>query len=354
MQHTVSGRLVRGRVPASTWIGGETLARRASLRRIVLVAQQRCPTHGLYLRRCASVRHAVKIVMRFFLLCKHGSKWMGQWTDRVAVVTGAASGIGLAIAHHAADLGMRVVLADIEPEPLAQARAAVAAKGVDAWAVTTDVREATSVEALGRFVTEHVGHVHLLFNNAGVGGVRLRAWEASDADWQWLLGVNVWGVIHGLRVFTPMMLAHGEPAHIVNTASAAGFVAMGNTAPYALSKHAVVALSEVLYHDLCDVSSNVRASVLCPAWVATNLWNAERNRPSALRTRAATEDDQTRRLQVKAVLEKSRISAAEIAAMTFEAIRTQTFYIFPHPKILRDVAVRMEDILQQRNPTRTA
>ena len=194
------------------------------------------------------------------------------------------------------------------------------ASGTEVHAQLCDVRKGDQVEALAKAAMQRFGAVHLVFNNAGVGAGGL-VWENTQADWEWVLGVNLWGVIHSVRVFTPMMLAHGEPAHIVNTASAAGFVAMGNTAPYALSKHAVVALSEVLYHDLCDVSSNVRASVLCPAWVATNLWNAERNRPSALRTRAATEDDQTRRLQVKAVLEKSRISAAEIAAIRAESAK---------------------------------
>ena len=281
---------------------------------------------------------------------------MRELAGRVAVVTGAASGIGLALAKRAAREGMRVVLADIEEAALASALAEVRAQApsVEAIAVRTDVSKAESVEALAQAALQAYGKVHLLFNNAGVGGVRLKAWEASTADWQWVLGVNVWGVIHGVRVFTPILLAQGEEGHIVNTASVAGFLAMGSTAPYALSKHAVVALSEVLYHDLCEVSAQVRASVLCPAWVPTNIWNAQRNRPQELRERPESEAERATREQVRVLLEKGKVTADDVAGLSFDAVREQRFYVLPHPRILKDVRTRMEDILALRNPTRTA
>jgi short-subunit dehydrogenase len=169
-----------------------------------------------------------------------------------------------------------------------------------------------------------------------------------------VLGVNVWGVIHGVRVFTPIMLGQGEAGHIVNTASAAGFVSMASTAPYAVSKHAVVTLSEVLYHDLQDEKAKVGVSVLCPAWVGTNIWNSQRNRPDELRDRAETEADRIKREQLRALLEKGRVTAKDVAAMTFDAVAEDRFYIFPHPKIRKDIQTRMEDILALRNPTRTA
>jgi short-subunit dehydrogenase len=155
-------------------------------------------------------------------------------------------------------------------------------------------------------------------------------------------------------VFTPIMLRQGDAGHIVNTASAAGFVSMASTAPYAVSKHAVVTLSEVLYHDLKAENAKVGVSVLCPAWVGTNIWNAQRNRPAALLDHAETEEERARREQVRALLEKGKVTAADVAEMTFEAIASDRFYIFPHPKIRNDIRTRMEDILELRNPTRTA
>jgi short-subunit dehydrogenase len=157
-----------------------------------------------------------------------------------------------------------------------------------------------------------------------------------------------------VRVFTPIMLRQGEEGHIVNTASAAGFVSMASTAPYAVSKHSVVTLSEVLYHDLQSEKAKVGVSVLCPAWVDTNIWNSQRNRPEDLRDHAETEEERARREQVRALLEKGKVTAADIAEMTFEAIANDRFYIFPHPKIRNDIRTRMEDILELRNPTRTA
>ncbi|MCU0898379.1 MAG: SDR family NAD(P)-dependent oxidoreductase [Burkholderiales bacterium] len=273
---------------------------------------------------------------------------------KIAVVTGGASGIGLALARRAAAARMRVVLADIEDAALAAAADELARGGTDVLAVKTDVRLAESVDALAERVRERFGTAHLVFNNAGVGGVRCNAWEASVKDWEWVLGVNVWGVIHGLRAFTPMMLAHGEEAHIVNTASAAGFVAMAHTAPYAVSKHSVVVLSEVLRHDLQAQKANVGVSVLCPAFVPTNIWNADRNRPAALVERRETDADRADKEAIKAILDKGKVTAEQVAALAFDAVRDDRFYVFPHPRILDTVRTRMDDILGQRNPTRTA
>ena len=279
---------------------------------------------------------------------------MKEFRGKVAVVTGGASGIGLALGKRAAGEGMKVVLADIEEVALGHAVAEIKAHGAEAIGVLTDVAQAESVEALARATLDAFGGVHLVFNNAGVGGVRAKAWECTTADWQWVMGVNVWGVIHGVRVFAPIMLKQGEAGHIVNTASVAGFLAVGSTAPYAVSKHAVVALSEVLYHDLKEAGGKVGASVLCPAWVATGIWNSQRNRPAVLRDRPETSAEKASREQLKVLLEKGKVKAEDVAALTFQCVIDEKFYVLPHPRILKDVGTRMQDILELRNPTRTA
>ena len=279
---------------------------------------------------------------------------MKQFKDKVAVITGGASGIGLALARRAAAEGMKLVLADIEDGALAAAAAELKAAGAKVLTVKTDVSRAEAVENLAAQTLQAFGGAHLVFNNAGVGGVRVKTWQATAKDWEWVLGVNVWGVIHGVRVFTPVMLRQGDECHIVNTASAAGFVSMASTAPYAVSKHSVVTLSEVLYHDLKADNAKVGVSVLCPAWVGTNIWNSQRNRPDDLRDHAETAEERARREEVKKLLEKGRVTAADVAQMTFEGITNDQFYIFPHPKIRKDIQTRMEDILALRNPTRTA
>jgi NAD(P)-dependent dehydrogenase (short-subunit alcohol dehydrogenase family) len=279
---------------------------------------------------------------------------MKQFKDKVAVITGGASGIGLALARRSAVAGMQVVLADIEDAALAAAAGELRSTGARVLTVKCDVSRAADVENLATQTLKACGGVHLVCNNAGVGGVRVKTWEASAKDWQWVLGVNVWGVIHGVRVFTPIMLRQGEEGHIVNTASAAGFVSMASTAPYAVSKHSVVTLSEVLYHDLKAENAKVGVSVLCPAWVGTNIWNAQRNRPAELLDHAETEEERARREEVRKVLERGKVTAADVAEMTFDAVANDRFYIFPHPKIRKDIRTRMEDILELRNPTRTA
>ncbi len=278
---------------------------------------------------------------------------MREFKGKVAVVTGSGSGIGLALARRCAAEGMKVVLADIEEAALGAATTEVKAGGAEVLTVRTDVSKSEDVERLAEQTLKAFGAVHVVFNNAGVGGVRVKTWEATTKDWQWVLGANLWSVIHGVRVFTPIMLEQGTEGHIVNTASVAGFISVGTSAPYAVSKHSVVALSETLYHELQAGQAKIGVSLLCPAWVNTNIWNAQRNRPENLKDRADTEAERAKREEVRKVLEKGRVTAADVAEMTFEAIAASRFYVFPHPKIRKDIQTRMEDILELRNPTRT-
>ena len=274
---------------------------------------------------------------------------MDKFDGKTAVVTGAASGIGLAIARRLGAEGMRVVLADVEDDALATAAAELAAAGVESIAVRTDVSRAADVEALAERATEAFGAVHLLCNNAGVfaGG---NSWDVSLADWEWILGVNLWGVIHGLRSFVPRLLAHGEPAHVVNTASMAGFVSLPFTAPYCVSKHAVVALSESLYHELTLRGAPVGVSVLCPEAVATRIGEAERNRPHAAATSAQTPEQS----MLRVALQKSvgRGLAPEVLAdRVVRAVRERRFYALSEDDWRRAAELRSEDIRLARNPT---
>src|SRR5947209_6277182 len=208
---------------------------------------------------------------------------MQEFRGRVAVVTGAASGIGFALAERAASEGMTVVLSDVEATALEAAAARLKARGFNVLAHRVDVSNEAEVEGLAARAYSEFGAVHLLCNNAGVIDRPRPAWEHSVADWQWVLSVNLWGVVHGLRAFVPRMLAGGEEGHIVNTASMAGLITGGiGSAVYDASKHAVLSLSESLYKDLLIRQTKVSASVLCPGLVNTNIFAAERNRPAAL------------------------------------------------------------------------
>ena len=274
-----------------------------------------------------------------------------EMTGRVAVITGAGSGFGREFARTAAARGMRLALADINQVALDATVDEMRAAGVDVIGVRTDVSKAEAVQALADATMSAFGAVHLLFNNAGVasGGF---VWESTDADWQWVMGANVWSVIHGVRIFTPLMLAHGEPAHIVNTASAAGLISAPNMGIYNVSKHAVVALSETLYQDLRLVQAKVGVSVLCPAFVPTGIAQSHRNRPAELQNSAPPTPSMlaAQQASVKAV-DSGRISAPEIAAMTFAAIDAGQFYIVPHTKILDIVSARLSDVVALRNPS---
>ncbi|MES2298336.1 MAG: SDR family oxidoreductase [Pseudomonadota bacterium] len=280
---------------------------------------------------------------------------MKNFKDKVAVITGGASGLGRQFANTAAALGMRLVLADVQVDALEQAKAELEAQGAQVLAVRCDVRKSEQVQALADAAIDRFGAVHLLFNNAGVGSGGL-IWENSVADWEWVLGVNVWGVIHGVRIFTPLMLACAQrdpdyEGHIVNTASMAGLLNAPATGVYNVSKHAVVALSETLFHDLNLVGAPIGASVLCPYFVPTGIDNSHRNRPGELKmTGAPTASQKAAQALVSRAVESGKVSAAQVAELTFKAIGEGKFYIYSHPQALGEVGARMEAIVSQSNP----
>ena len=278
---------------------------------------------------------------------------MKEFKDKVAVITGAADGIGRAIADRCAQEGMRVVLADIDKKALSKAEEELKAAGATVLGVPTDVSKAGDVEALATKTLDTFGAVHLLCNNAGVGPL---TWilGSSLAEWEWIVGVNLWGVIHGVRVFAPIMVKQNTDGHIVNTSSRAGLICAPSLGLYRVTKHAVVALSETLHHELAQKKAKVGVSVLCPGQVKTGIMDYDRKRPVALQkapvgkmTRA--EEDALE----KTMLQKSEtaMSADKVADLVFDAVRERKFYIFPHPDLKAAVRLRMEDILQERNPT---
>src|SRR5438067_3986030 len=247
---------------------------------------------------------------------------------------------------------MNLVLADVQDDALHAVVGEVRAGGVEALGVHTDVARAEDVQELADRATAKFGAWHLLFNNAGVAGGGGFVWETSLEDWQWLLGVNLMGVVNGIRSFVPRMLRQDCECHVVNTASAAGLVSAPLMSVYNVSKHAVVTLSETLFHDLRLASAKVGVSVLCPAFVPTNIHTSERNRPLELADDAPPTPLQiaARERSEKAVV-SGRLSAAEVARMTFEAVRENRFYVITHPKMLASVELRMQDVLAGRNPS---
>jgi NAD(P)-dependent dehydrogenase (short-subunit alcohol dehydrogenase family) len=280
---------------------------------------------------------------------------MKDLKDKVAVITGSASGLGLAMAKRFAAEGMKLVLADIEEEPLRRVETELRKAGVPVVGLKTDVSRAHDVERLAEKTLATFGAVHLLCNNAGVapGGV---VWENTTADWEWVLGVNVWGVIHGVRVFLPIMLRQDSECHVVNTASVAGLLSVPNMGIYCVSKHAVVTLTECLYHDLAQREAKVGVSVLCPAYVPTGIIDSERNRPAQLRNaqRARTPEEQEREEQMRKAVLSGRVSAEDVAERVLDAVKENRFYILTHPKIKGAIQTRMEDILRERAPTETS
>ena len=282
---------------------------------------------------------------------------MQDFKDKVAVVTGAASGMGLAFAHKFAQEGMSVVLADIEAEALSMAEAAVKAHCGKVAALRTNVMSQDDIERLADTAFSIFGNVHILVNNAGVAAtaatLRSRPWESPLSDWEWTWGVNFMGVLYGIRAFIPRMLENGEEGHIVNTASMAGLLTGAN--PYNISKHSVVCLTEGIYKEFKGMGAKLSASVLCPGLIKTAILEAERNRPPEFgpATNLTEQRPEVQQFSAffKAALDQG-IEPDEVARMVFEAIRDDRFYIFPaQPNVLESVKTRMTDIIEQRNPT---
>lgn len=278
-----------------------------------------------------------------------------NFNGKTAVLTGAGSGFGLECARIGARLGMNLVLADVQQDALDKAAAEMQAAGAQVLAFKLDVSKASEVEALGLAVQQRFGAPHFIFNNAGVGAGGL-IWENTAKDWEWVIGVNLMGVAHGLRVFTPMMLdaAKKDPTyqgHIVNTASMAGLLNAPNMGIYNASKHAVVSMSETLYQDLALVTDQISASVLCPFFVPTGISQSHRNRP----VHAAADQPTRSQLIGQAMSDKAvgsgKVSAADVAQKVFDAIAANQFYIYSHPKAIGSVQTRLEDIMLARNPT---
>jgi NAD(P)-dependent dehydrogenase (short-subunit alcohol dehydrogenase family) len=271
---------------------------------------------------------------------------MEELSGKVAVVTGAASGIGEALARRFAEEGMRVVLADVERDALARVARDF---GQDALAVPTDVSRLADVEALARATVDKFGAVHVVCNNAGVAAAG-PCWEVSDADWQWVLGVNLWGVIHGVRVFVPLMIRQGTEGHVVNTASMAGLISGPMNGVYSVTKYGVVALSEALHLDLALAGSRVKTSVLCPGWVNTRIADSDRNRPASAPLPSWQPNDPNMEQVIRQML-ASGLAPDRVAGLVVDAIRAERLYVLTHPEWKGMIRQRMDDIMAERNPT---
>jgi NAD(P)-dependent dehydrogenase (short-subunit alcohol dehydrogenase family) len=280
-----------------------------------------------------------------------------DFKGKTAVLTGAGSGFGLECARIGAKLGMNLVLADVQQDALDKAASEISALGAPVLPFRLDVSKADQVEALGTATFERFGAPHFVFNNAGVGSGGL-IWENTLKDWEWVVGVNIMGVAHGVRVFTPMMLEAAKKdasyqGHIVNTASMAGLLNAPNMGVYNVSKHAVVALSETLYQDLRLVTDQISASVLCPFFVPTGISQSHRNRPDEFKERGIrpTKSQMIGQAMSDKAVGSGKVSAADVAQMVFDAMAQDRFYIYSHPKAIASVQTRLEDIMMARNPT---
>ena len=276
---------------------------------------------------------------------------MQDLKGKVAVITGGAEGIGKAIAVAAAAEGMKLVLADIDADKLNNTVEELAGTGADVIGLRTDVSSESSVQALADAAFERFGNVHLLINNAGVALAK-SAWETTQKDWEWVMGVNLYGVTNGLRAFIPRMLEKGEEGHIVNTASIAGLLSEPALAAYNVSKFGVVTLSEGLHHDLTLRKAKINVSVLCPGWVKTRIAEAERHREADQRTDFTKIDKvsvMTGMSIMKAV--QNGIEPQQVASDVINAVKSNKFYILTHPHTKAGIQIRMDDILQERAPT---
>ncbi len=276
---------------------------------------------------------------------------MKQFRDRTAVITGAASGIGLELARRAAGEGMNLVLADIEFARLEEAAATLGLSAERLLLQRTDVSREAEIAALADAAFARFGGVHMLCNNAGVGLTRV-TWEHSTADWEWVLGVNLWSVIHGIQHFLPKMLEQGDEGHVVNTSSVAGLLSTPGMAAYNVSKHGVVTLSETLYGELLAARAKVGVSLLCPAWVPTGIHQSARNRQDRFGSAApAAGLSAVYEQRMAQAVTSGRLTAADMANEVFAAVGEGRFYVIPHRKINNAIQLRMEDIMNLRNPT---
>jgi NAD(P)-dependent dehydrogenase (short-subunit alcohol dehydrogenase family) len=268
---------------------------------------------------------------------------------KVAVVTGAASGIGLALARQFGHDGMRVVMADIERVTLEQSAAALADDGIDVLPVVTDTSLESDVEALADATLERFGGVHVVCNNAGVGSRGLKVADLPRRDFEWVIGVNLWGVINGIRAFLPRLIAQDE-GHIVNTASVAGLISPPGMGAYCVSKHAVVTLSEALHHDLRERGSRVGVSLLCPAYVPTGIADSERNQPPGVSVSSKSNERVAKEAALRKAVAAGKLSADDVARAVVAAVKENRFYVLTHPGIKGAVRARMEDVLEERVP----
>jgi NAD(P)-dependent dehydrogenase (short-subunit alcohol dehydrogenase family) len=273
----------------------------------------------------------------------------------VAVITGAASGFGLETCRIGAKLGMKLVMVDVQADALERATAEMRSAGAQVLAQKVNVANAAEMQALADATVQQFGAPNFVFNNAGVGAGGL-VWENSLSDWEWALGVNLMGVVHGVRLFTPLMLAaaKADPAwrgHIVNTASMAGLLNAPNMGAYNVTKHAVVSLSESLFQDLSLVSTQVHAHVLCPFFVPTGISRSHRNRPAELAAAKPTRSQLISQAMSDKAVSSGKVSAADVAAKVFDAMAERQFYIYSHPRALASVQTRLEDVMLARNPS---
>ena len=273
----------------------------------------------------------------------------------IAVITGAASGFGLEASRVAAGLHMRIVMADVQSNALASAQTEIEGLGAQVLPFMLDISKAEEVQALAEATLQRFGTPTFVFNNAGVGAGGL-IWEHSLKDWEWVIGVNLMGVAHGVRIFTPLMLAAAKAdpqwrGDIVNTASMAGLLNAPNMGIYNASKHAVVSISETLYQDLALVTDQISASVLCPFFVPTGISQSRRNRPAEALPAQPTRSQRIGQAMSDKAVGSGKVSASDVAQKVFDAIAAKQFYIYSHPKAIGSVQVRLEDIMLGRNPT---
>jgi NAD(P)-dependent dehydrogenase (short-subunit alcohol dehydrogenase family) len=274
---------------------------------------------------------------------------MERLADRVAWISGGASGIGLAIAHRLADEKVKLVLVDIEQTALDAAEAALRAKGASVLSIRADVSSNDQVAAAAKRARETFGLVHIIVNNAGVGGGGGPMWNITEGDWQWALGVNLWGVIHGIRHLLPALVESGEEGHVINTASMAGLTSTPFMGPYTATKHAVVAMSECLAKELELTKSKVKVSVLCPGFVQTNISSSERNRPADIGAPTRTPGSDKFRVVLDNLV-KSGQPVAKVGEVVVNAIKTNKFYILTHPEMKPAIEHRMRQILDEQPP----